>query len=343
MVGLLAPEFEEVVTGEAEVREIFRVPRVGAIAGCYVRNGIITRGSKVRFLREGTIIWKGTITSLQAVQGRRPRGRRPASSAASASPTSRTSSRATSSRPSRSGRSPAPDGRVHARPAPLRIELHLPDVPLAEGEAGGGQADRRGRPAPLPRWRSAEVGPPGQVAAGRARRRGGVGVQPATPARCSTRSSASCGRSPRSRCSTHDRDLAGGAMSREHAATSSARRLPPHGPGQRAAPRDRGRGARADRRRPPRAGHGHRASSATPTCATPRSSYDSPGRARRTTPCSRPSPSTGPACRPPSAARPASSGPPSWPSPPTRSSAPPTGSRTSSATSTRPTDATSTS
>ena len=65
MLGLLAPEFEEVVTGEAEVREIFRVPRVGAVAGCYVLNGIITRGSKVRFLREGTIIWKGAISSLR--------------------------------------------------------------------------------------------------------------------------------------------------------------------------------------------------------------------------------------------------------------------------------------
>jgi translation initiation factor IF-2 len=65
MVGLLAPEFEEVVTGEAEVREIFRVPRVGAIAGCYVRAGVITRGSKVRFLRDGVIIWKGSITSLK--------------------------------------------------------------------------------------------------------------------------------------------------------------------------------------------------------------------------------------------------------------------------------------
>jgi translation initiation factor IF-2 len=65
MVGLLAPEFEEVVTGEAEVREIFRVPRVGAIAGCYVRSGVITRGSKVRFLRDGVIIWKGSITSLR--------------------------------------------------------------------------------------------------------------------------------------------------------------------------------------------------------------------------------------------------------------------------------------
>ena len=65
MLGLLSPVFEEVVTGEAEVREVFRVPKVGAIAGCFVREGVITRGSKVRFLREGTIIWKGTITSLR--------------------------------------------------------------------------------------------------------------------------------------------------------------------------------------------------------------------------------------------------------------------------------------
>jgi len=65
MVGMLAPEVEEVVTGEAEVRAVFRVPRVGAVAGCYVRDGVITRGSKVRFLREGVIIWKGTITSLR--------------------------------------------------------------------------------------------------------------------------------------------------------------------------------------------------------------------------------------------------------------------------------------
>jgi translation initiation factor IF-2 len=65
MVGMLAPEYEEVITGEAEVREIFRVPRIGAIAGCYVLSGVITRGSKVRFLRDGTIIWKGEIASLR--------------------------------------------------------------------------------------------------------------------------------------------------------------------------------------------------------------------------------------------------------------------------------------
>jgi translation initiation factor IF-2 len=65
IVGMLAPEFEEVVTGDAEVRAVFRVPRVGAVAGCYVRNGVITRGSKVRFLREGVVIWKGAISSLR--------------------------------------------------------------------------------------------------------------------------------------------------------------------------------------------------------------------------------------------------------------------------------------
>ena len=65
MLGMLAPEYEEVVTGEAEVREIFRVPKIGAIAGCYVRSGQITRGSKVRFLRDGVIIWKGSIQSLR--------------------------------------------------------------------------------------------------------------------------------------------------------------------------------------------------------------------------------------------------------------------------------------
>ena len=65
MLGLLSPLYEEIVTGEAEVREVFRVPRIGAVAGCYVRDGKITRGSKVRFLRDGTVIWKGAINSLR--------------------------------------------------------------------------------------------------------------------------------------------------------------------------------------------------------------------------------------------------------------------------------------
>jgi translation initiation factor IF-2 len=65
MLGMLAPTYEEVVTGEAEVRQIFRIPRVGAVAGCFVQSGTIRRGAKVRFLREGVVIWRGTISSLK--------------------------------------------------------------------------------------------------------------------------------------------------------------------------------------------------------------------------------------------------------------------------------------
>ncbi len=65
LVGMLKPEFEEVVTGDAEVREVFGIPRVGRVAGCMVTNGVITRGSKVRFLRDGAVIWKGAIASLR--------------------------------------------------------------------------------------------------------------------------------------------------------------------------------------------------------------------------------------------------------------------------------------
>ncbi len=65
LLGMLQPEFEEVVTGDAEVREVFGVPRVGKVAGCFVLNGVITRGSKVRFLREGTVIWNGAIATLK--------------------------------------------------------------------------------------------------------------------------------------------------------------------------------------------------------------------------------------------------------------------------------------
>jgi len=65
VVGMLEPEFKEVVTGEAEVREVFRIKGVGLVAGCLVQSGVITRNDKVRFLREGTVIWHGTLTSLK--------------------------------------------------------------------------------------------------------------------------------------------------------------------------------------------------------------------------------------------------------------------------------------
>ena len=65
LLGMLEPEFEEIVTGEAEVREVFGVPRIGKVAGCLVRSGQITRNSKVRFLRDGVVIWNGAINSLR--------------------------------------------------------------------------------------------------------------------------------------------------------------------------------------------------------------------------------------------------------------------------------------
>ncbi len=65
MVGLLAPKFREIVLGRAEVREIFKVSKVGAIAGCYVQSGKITRNSKVRVLRDSAVVFDGEIESLR--------------------------------------------------------------------------------------------------------------------------------------------------------------------------------------------------------------------------------------------------------------------------------------
>jgi len=65
MQGMLAPEEVEEALGSAEVRQIFRASRVGTIAGSYVTEGKITRGSKVRLVRDGTVIWDGEIASLR--------------------------------------------------------------------------------------------------------------------------------------------------------------------------------------------------------------------------------------------------------------------------------------
>jgi translation initiation factor IF-2 len=65
MQGMLAPEEVEEALGSAEVRQIFRASRVGTIAGSYVTEGTITRGSKVRLVRDGTVIWDGEIQSLR--------------------------------------------------------------------------------------------------------------------------------------------------------------------------------------------------------------------------------------------------------------------------------------
>jgi len=64
--GMLKPEFEEIQLGTAEVREVFRVPRIGAVAGCIVRTGIITRNSKARLVRDGVVVSDNlTVESLR--------------------------------------------------------------------------------------------------------------------------------------------------------------------------------------------------------------------------------------------------------------------------------------
>ncbi|MCZ2444594.1 MAG: translation initiation factor IF-2, partial [Flavobacteriales bacterium] len=65
MEGMLAPEFVEKVTGNAEIREVFNISKVGTVAGCYVTEGKITRNSKIRIIRDGIVIHTGKLSSLK--------------------------------------------------------------------------------------------------------------------------------------------------------------------------------------------------------------------------------------------------------------------------------------
>ncbi|MGM0369548.1 MAG: translation initiation factor IF-2 [Bacillota bacterium] len=65
MEGLLDPDYKEVIIGEVEVRDTFKVPKVGMIAGAYVTDGKITRNAELRLLRDGKIIHEGDISSLK--------------------------------------------------------------------------------------------------------------------------------------------------------------------------------------------------------------------------------------------------------------------------------------
>jgi translation initiation factor IF-2 len=65
ILGLMASTFEEKTVGNAEVREVFHVPKIGAIAGCYVTDGKIQRGQKVRLVRDGVVLYDGKISSLR--------------------------------------------------------------------------------------------------------------------------------------------------------------------------------------------------------------------------------------------------------------------------------------
>ena len=63
--GLLKPEEKETILGEAEVIELFKVSRVGTIAGSIVRSGVIMRTSKVRVIRDGVAVYTGNLASLK--------------------------------------------------------------------------------------------------------------------------------------------------------------------------------------------------------------------------------------------------------------------------------------
>lgn len=65
MTGMLEPEYQERIIGYAQIRQLFKVPKVGVVAGCYVNEGKIERGAKVRIVRDGTVIYDGEIGSLK--------------------------------------------------------------------------------------------------------------------------------------------------------------------------------------------------------------------------------------------------------------------------------------
>jgi translation initiation factor IF-2 len=65
MLGLLEPTEKEVRLGQAEVRQVFHVAKIGSIAGCMVTDGIVRRKSNVRLLRDNVVIYEGTVQSLK--------------------------------------------------------------------------------------------------------------------------------------------------------------------------------------------------------------------------------------------------------------------------------------
>jgi translation initiation factor IF-2 len=65
MVGLLAPKVEEIITATIEVRDVFKISKVGTVAGCYVTEGNVKRKDQVRLLREGIVVYTGEILALK--------------------------------------------------------------------------------------------------------------------------------------------------------------------------------------------------------------------------------------------------------------------------------------
>jgi translation initiation factor IF-2 len=65
LAGILEPKFEEKVIGHAEVRQLFKISRIGTVAGCYVKDGEIVRDAKVRIVRDSVVVYEGQLSSLK--------------------------------------------------------------------------------------------------------------------------------------------------------------------------------------------------------------------------------------------------------------------------------------
>jgi translation initiation factor IF-2 len=65
MSGMLSPEKREQQIGLVEIRQVFRIPKVGAVAGCMVLEGLVKRGAMVRLLRDNVVTWTGELDSLK--------------------------------------------------------------------------------------------------------------------------------------------------------------------------------------------------------------------------------------------------------------------------------------
>ena len=74
MEGMLAPTVEEVITGNVEVREVFKISKVGTVAGCYVTDGQVKRSNQIRLVRDGIVVHTGENRATEKIQRRRFRG-----------------------------------------------------------------------------------------------------------------------------------------------------------------------------------------------------------------------------------------------------------------------------
>ncbi|HEX4917326.1 MAG TPA: EF-Tu/IF-2/RF-3 family GTPase, partial [Limnobacter sp.] len=65
MTGMLTPDKKEEIIGNVEIREVYKISKVGSVAGCMVLDGVVRRGAGIRLLRDNVVIWTGQLASLK--------------------------------------------------------------------------------------------------------------------------------------------------------------------------------------------------------------------------------------------------------------------------------------